>query len=1146
MAALFLSALGFIQGAVANGGPDYTLDVQMLVCSNRLIFMPTITTSGTDQAYTRDFTAYINGNDANVIAPSAVPQRSFSKDRDWFDGWNEFTPTLDVASWETIGATPFLQIFSGGNKEQSVPIPAYTEVQFAGGTGTLTDPYLVSTADQLQAISCQDYSQTRYFALANDIDLAGRNFIPIGVAGNRFRGGIDGRGFTISNLTVDHPGVTNVGFIGEGSDFFLRDIRFVNPRVHGKKGVGIAVGRVDGGRMSFVRNVVIEGGVVRGVEHLGGVAGKAEEFSVAHAQVDADVIISTPRYHGPLASISFDGNFSSTRTGGVIGDGEEGITITGGTFDVSITQDSHVGSIGRPQTVAGLIGRANEEVLVSGVTANVVIDLTLDGVNSGGDASGGLFGEYFDEGSGFTDSTATVDIRFVATPAAAGFFHFGGISGEIEETFVKRVDVRGSILIDTSAITSGNPVTVRRIGGAFGQTGGNQAGFLQDSHIDVDVRILGTNTTTSWIGAMAGEADLLIASDVRVGGEVFIEGAASGVGALVGYFDNQSSNVQANLHSIIYRGSGVTVGAGSTNVGVLWGDLNGNTPGAGKAYQGANVYWDANRNGVGSAVADELGLPASSAQLGDLTWLTAAGFDPTVWCITTEDGMSIPAIIAITPSCQGRGGDFEPTTPTAPTNLTATPGNASVTLNWNPPASDGGREADVYTLQTRAVGTRNWLTLHPHGRCTPDTLTCGVATNLVNGQPYDFRVAAENEVGRGPWSSVIRATPGTTPTAPTNLTAAPGDATVTLTWAAPSDDGGYPITSYTIHMTTGVGGTWMPILGEACGATCTVVTGLTNATTYGFRIAAHNTLGMSDWSPTTTAQPSRNPTAPTNLTATPGNAQVTLTWQPPTETGGLTPTYQIDISTDAGSTWTPATTTPCTPASNTCAVVANLTNGTPYTFRVTATTTAGTSPAAGPVVATPEAPTDVPVITRVIPGANRGWLIIATPTPATAGHELSLDDGATWQEIPPHVGDRVLRITGLTNATGYRLQLRSVRADGSTSEPTPTTTLMPTGIRVPAPTLMVAVDPASITTNDDGDGTLTLTIDLLITNTGSTPLTDVWLQWPALPAGAAITGFDTLTDQGTWYALDDWWYGDDVDLAAGATHRVRVSLETQP
>jgi hypothetical protein len=192
---------------------------------------------------------------------------------------------------------------------------------------------------------------------------------------------------------------------------------------------------------------------------------------------------------------------------------------------------------------------------------------------------------------------------------------------------------------------------------------------------------------------------------------------------------------------------------------------------------------------------------------------------------------------------------------------------------------------------------------------------------------------------------------------------------------------------------------------------------------------------------------------------------------------------------------------------------------------------------------TPQAPADVPVITRTIPGQNRGWLIVATPTAATVGHELSLDDGATWQAVAPHVGDRVMRVTGLVNGRATAVQLRSVRADGTRSEAA-ATLLTPTSSRVTAPDVTVAVDAATLDVAEV-NGARVVSVDLLVTNVGGVELHDVWLRWP-LPTGSTLTNLAPVDGDGVWVALDDWWYGEDVDLAPNATQRVRVTLETQP
>ncbi len=76
--------------------------------------------------------------------------------------------------------------------------------------------------------------------------------------------------------------------------------------------------------------------------------------------------------------------------------------------------------------------------------------------------------------------------------------------------------------------------------------------------------------------------------------------------------------------------------------------------------------------------------------------------------------------------------------------------------------------------------------------------------------------------------------PNSMPSAPTGVTGAPGDASVQVTWVAPGDDGGSPITGYTA--TASPAGTTCATSGAL---SCTVI-GLTNGTAYTFTVTATN------------------------------------------------------------------------------------------------------------------------------------------------------------------------------------------------------------------------------------------------------------------------------------------------------------------
>ena len=168
------------------------------------------------------------------------------------------------------------------------------------------------------------------------------------------------------------------------------------------------------------------------------------------------------------------------------------------------------------------------------------------------------------------------------------------------------------------------------------------------------------------------------------------------------------------------------------------------------------------------------------------------------------------------------------TVPGAPASVTATPSDSGATVSWNAPASNGGAAITGYTATASPGGAT----------CsTTGALTCDV-TGLTNGTSYTFTVLATNWAGDStastPSSSVI---PSTLPGGPTNVQLTAGVGQVEVSWSAPSDDGGSPITGYTVTASPG---------GATCSTTgalnCTV-TGLTNGQRYSFEVVATNAHG---------------------------------------------------------------------------------------------------------------------------------------------------------------------------------------------------------------------------------------------------------------------------------------------------------------
>ena len=193
------------------------------------------------------------------------------------------------------------------------------------------------------------------------------------------------------------------------------------------------------------------------------------------------------------------------------------------------------------------------------------------------------------------------------------------------------------------------------------------------------------------------------------------------------------------------------------------------------------------------------------------------------------------------------------TVPDAPSPLTATAANTAVTLNWTAAASDGGAAIVNYMVE---YDTDMNFSSSPTTVPTATAVTSHTISGLTNGTLYYFRVAAVNSVGTGAYypgatDAAVSATPApTAPSAPSALMAAAANTAVTLSWTAPTSDGGAPITSYTIDYDTDMNFSSSPTtVPTVTAVTSHAVSGLANGTPYYFRVAAVNSVGTGAYYP---------------------------------------------------------------------------------------------------------------------------------------------------------------------------------------------------------------------------------------------------------------------------------------------------------
>jgi len=182
--------------------------------------------------------------------------------------------------------------------------------------------------------------------------------------------------------------------------------------------------------------------------------------------------------------------------------------------------------------------------------------------------------------------------------------------------------------------------------------------------------------------------------------------------------------------------------------------------------------------------------------------------------------------------------------------------------------------------QASDIGTNQWDNGYPSGgNFWSDYL--GVDEKSGPNQDLD----GSDQIGDWPWNvsgglSKDRYPLLRSPSEPQNLQAMPGNGRVNLSWEEPALAGGVPITHYIIYRGTSPGG--VAFLAETGSTSSYTDPGLANCQPYYYRISARNSIGEGLKSEEVLAVPATLPGAPTELSATEGDNEVSLVWSTPT------------------------------------------------------------------------------------------------------------------------------------------------------------------------------------------------------------------------------------------------------------------------
>ena len=303
----------------------------------------------------------------------------------------------------------------------------------------------------------------------------------------------------------------------------------------------------------------------------------------------------------------------------------------------------------------------------------------------------------------------------------------------------------------------------------------------------------------------------------------------------------------------------------------------------------------------------------------------------------------------------------------------------TVVLSWNQGSDDvtsaGALQYKVVSSLTSNISSTSDALSNGATVMDWTTTTSKTVTGLTADTLYYFNVLVKDAVGNVTGYTTLGQRTDGIPAAPIITGGIPGDCSIGLTFTAP-DDNGSSILYYTATASPG------SITATGSGTTVTI-SGLTNGTAYTFTVTATNAIGTGPESlPSDPYLPGTVPGAPGNIQAAAGNGQATISFDPPSSSGGAVISSYIVTASPGGITasgiGSPITFT-------------GLANGTSYTFTVVAVNSFGQSPSSSesaPV--TPAVPpsrsrsVDSNVVTSTINGQS---VQIGTSTTETNGEQ---------------------------------------------------------------------------------------------------------------------------------------------------------------
>jgi len=323
-----------------------------------------------------------------------------------------------------------------------------------------------------------------------------------------------------------------------------------------------------------------------------------------------------------------------------------------------------------------------------------------------------------------------------------------------------------------------------------------------------------------------------------------------------------------------------------------------------------NLSWNPPSNNGGPAVTSyKIEFRIGGGSYSTLANTASTSYSHTGLTTGTTYTYRVSAINSVGTSATSNEASAVPSKTYTPTSLTAIAVSPTqINLSWIAPSETYGQSIMGYKIE-RKVAEGTYVTVVEN----TGTATTYSVTGLKTGTTYTFVVSAHFSIGGTARSNEASATPTSTsappptpppattaPNPPSGLTATAISSTqISLSWTAPSNNGGSVITGYKIEEKNGTGTYSVLVANTGNTNTSYSRSGLATGLTYTYRVSAINSIGTGSSSgedSATTTAPTPSPTPTPKPTPTPAPTPTPSPPQTPSSSIGRVKVESTDFA----------------------------------------------------------------------------------------------------------------------------------------------------------------------------------------------------------------------------------------------------------